>query len=240
MTDFRGGWREPVGYIEASTAISMEVDAQGRTWIEALVVNESTIKKITCQPPVLRGFSIIAGNVPPGGRDPKDPSTITAATLREVSIIDRPAQAEAVITMWKLDDDPPRVSPDMRARPDAIAKVERERDDAIAKAAALRVDLRKAERERDRAVAERDRLAKAARGQAAAVARIEAERDRRFAAAQRKGATRALPAGVAVVEKAQDNGSTETPDPEPDDPRSLIRKAQRAPAALFDPPRARR
>jgi hypothetical protein len=83
--------------------ISMAVDGDGKTHFECLVVDPVTIAKITSKPPVLRGFSI-AGRVPPNGRDPRDPTIITALTLSEVSLVDRPAQAEAVVTMWKSDN----------------------------------------------------------------------------------------------------------------------------------------
>lgn len=82
----------------AGTAIEARVEDDGRTWFGAHVVDSEAVKKI--QANVYKGFSI-------GGRvltrDEADPDTITAIRLVEVSLVDRPANPEAVFTMFKAD-----------------------------------------------------------------------------------------------------------------------------------------
>ena len=91
------------------TGIAAEVDGEGKTHFEALIVDPVTIAKITSEPPVLRGFSI-GGRVPAGGRDPNDPRIIRAIELVEVSLVDCPANPDARVTMWKADADSPEAT----------------------------------------------------------------------------------------------------------------------------------
>jgi phage head maturation protease len=85
----------------AGTGLYAEVDKQGRTYFEALVVDEAAVKKVLTK--VYRGFSIGA-IVPPGGRDPLNSKVITKLNLKEISLVDRPANPEAVMTLAKLED----------------------------------------------------------------------------------------------------------------------------------------
>jgi len=79
-------------------AIDYEVQDDGRTWFGAHVVDPVAVLKVNTG--VLKGFSI-GGRVPPGGRDGK---VIKSIDLREISLVDRPANPDAVFTMFKADD----------------------------------------------------------------------------------------------------------------------------------------
>jgi len=81
-------------------AIDYEVQDDGRTWFGAHVVDPVAVLKVNTG--VLKGFSI-GGRVPPGGRDGK---VIKSIDLREISLVDRPANPEAVFTMFKADAGP--------------------------------------------------------------------------------------------------------------------------------------
>jgi hypothetical protein len=72
-------------------------------------------------------------------RDPKDPTTITALKLNEISLVDRPCNPEASINMWKVaaDEPAPAVDPaaallkavaDLQAEFDDVKKDRRERE----------------------------------------------------------------------------------------------------------------
>ena len=260
------------------TGISMEVDSEGRTHFECLVVDPVTIAKITSKPPVLRGFSV-GGRVPPNGRDPRDPSIITALHLSEVSLVDRPAQAEAVVTMWKADDTTGRrPSPSTQGRPDddraesghsvdaplclkcgdplACPACEPEGDsEKVSKLAstvsgfAKRISglanrLGMAHEARDEALAklahaEASALAKIARVEADALAKVRAARLERDTLAKRLRDTEVelakRPKGslrVFALSKADDVRGEVEPERVPDDARSLIKRAQRAPMAI--------
>lgn len=105
------------------------VDADGVTRIGAHVVDPLAITKVRAG--VYKGFSV-GGKVT--SRDPKDPTTITGIKLVEISLVDRPAHPEAVITMWKADmaDPEPDAMPKPYAPTNDEVKAEAE---AMAKAA---------------------------------------------------------------------------------------------------------
>lgn len=81
----------------AGVAIEYDVQDDGRTWFGAHVVDPIAVLKV--ETGVYKGFSIGA-RVPAGGREGK---IIKAIDLREVSLVDRPANPEAVFTMFKAD-----------------------------------------------------------------------------------------------------------------------------------------
>lgn len=81
----------------AGVAIEYEVKEDGRTWFGAHVVDPVAVLKV--ETGVYKGFSIGA-KVPAGGRDGK---VIKAIDLREVSLVDRPANPEAVFVLAKAD-----------------------------------------------------------------------------------------------------------------------------------------
>lgn len=89
----------------AGTAIEAEVQDDGKTWFGAHIVDSEAVKKVKTG--VYKGFSI-------GGkateRDELNKAVIKGLKLVEVSLVDRPANPEAVLTMYKaegLDDEPP-------------------------------------------------------------------------------------------------------------------------------------
>lgn len=81
----------------AGVAIEYEVQDDGRTWFGAHVVDPVAVLKV--ETGVYKGFSIGA-KVPAGGRDGK---VIKSIDLREVSLVDRPANPEAVFVLAKAD-----------------------------------------------------------------------------------------------------------------------------------------
>jgi phage head maturation protease len=82
----------------AGTTVEAAVQDDGRTWIKAHIVDSEAVKKV--QNKVYKGFSI-GGRVT--GRDEANKSTITSFTLSEISLVDRPANPEAVLACWKAD-----------------------------------------------------------------------------------------------------------------------------------------
>lgn len=93
-----GAVREMHQPMAAGTAIEAEVQADGRTWFGALVVDPVACRKV--ETGVYKGFSI-GGKVT--ARDDINKSVITGLRLVEVSLVDRPANPEAVFTMFKAE-----------------------------------------------------------------------------------------------------------------------------------------
>lgn len=79
-----------------SLAIHVD-DASGNTILTALIVDSEAVRK--CHAGVLQGFSI-AGTVTQ--RDPADPSIVRGLSLREVSIVDRPADSGATFQVVRI------------------------------------------------------------------------------------------------------------------------------------------
>ena len=103
-------------------AIEATIDEKG-LWISAKIVDDAAWKKVIEK--VYRGFSIGGKTL---ARDKDDRKIITKIRLDEISLVDRPANPEAVIDLWRAagmihDGD--------------LAKVTGERD-ALAKAVAHR------------------------------------------------------------------------------------------------------
>ena len=86
--------------IAAGTGIVMKVEDDGRTWFGAHVVDPVAVKKVINK--VYRGFSIGAKVT---SRDDVNKAVITGIKLKEVSLVDRPANPEATIELWKADMD---------------------------------------------------------------------------------------------------------------------------------------
>lgn len=84
----------------AGTALSVHVGRDGLTHLEAHIVDKEAVLKVRTK--VYRGFSV-GGRVPAGGRDEKNPLKIKAVELVEISLVDRPANPDAVIQVWKAD-----------------------------------------------------------------------------------------------------------------------------------------
>jgi hypothetical protein len=97
-----GALREMHQPLAAGTAMASVAD--GVTTIKAHVVDPVAVKKVTAG--VYKGFSI-GGKVTE--RDSNDKNTITGLKLVEISLVDRPANPDACLTMWKaeeLDEEP--------------------------------------------------------------------------------------------------------------------------------------
>jgi hypothetical protein len=93
-----GAVREMHQPIAAGTALKCEVGEDGRTNIEAKIVDPTTVMKI--EEDVLKGFSV-GGRVT--SRDPLNKNTITGIKLTEISVVDRPANPEAVFKLGKVE-----------------------------------------------------------------------------------------------------------------------------------------
>lgn len=90
--------REMHQNIAAGTTLSMKVAEDGLTHIEALVVDPVSVKKVLAG--VLKGFSI-GGKVLK--RNSEKRNIIEGLKLTEVSLVDRPANPDAMITLYKAD-----------------------------------------------------------------------------------------------------------------------------------------
>jgi hypothetical protein len=95
-----GNVREMHQAIAAGTALACFVDDAGVTQISAHIVDPVSCKKVSTG--VLKGFSI-GGSVPPGGRNKDDAKIIEQVNLTEISLVDRPANPDALIQLVKLD-----------------------------------------------------------------------------------------------------------------------------------------
>lgn len=93
-----GAVREMHGKSAAGTAIEINVEDDGRTFFGAHVVDPVAVKKV--QTGVYKGFSI-GGSVT--GRDELNKSVINGIKLTEISLVDRPANPDAVFTCYKAD-----------------------------------------------------------------------------------------------------------------------------------------
>ena len=80
----------------AGTTLEAEVCENGATRIVAHVVDPVAVAKVKNQ--VYRGFSI-GGRVTQ--REPTNPKAITSLVLNEISLVDRPANPEAIFDCWK-------------------------------------------------------------------------------------------------------------------------------------------
>lgn len=99
--DGSGPLREMHQPIAAGKTTAIDVQPDGKTYIVTKVVDPNTVLKVNEK--VLQGFSI-GGYVPPGGRNKDDPSIIESFVLSEISLVDRPANPDAVVTVVKLDE----------------------------------------------------------------------------------------------------------------------------------------
>lgn len=93
-----GAVREMHKPTAAGTALDINVGEDGVTTIKAHIVDAEAIKKVRAE--VYKGFSI-GGSVTQ--RDDLNKTVITGINLVEVSLVDRPANPNAVITCFKAD-----------------------------------------------------------------------------------------------------------------------------------------
>jgi HK97 family phage prohead protease len=94
-----------------------ELDDKG-LYLAAKIVDDEAWQKVV--EGVYKGFSI-GGRVT--ARDPAAKHVITGVDLMEISLVDRPANPEAVIELFKAGEARPGESPDPGIVPDAAAKV---------------------------------------------------------------------------------------------------------------------
>lgn len=91
-----GALREMHQPIAAGVVLKAEVEADGRTHVETHVVDLAAAKKVVNR--VYKGFSI-------GGKvTERDGKVIKGLQLREISLVDRPANPDATFTIMKVDD----------------------------------------------------------------------------------------------------------------------------------------
>jgi hypothetical protein len=95
-----GAIREMHNPIAAGVALKCEVTKDGKTVIEAKIVDPATVKKV--EEGVLKGFSI-GGRITK--RDKSDDSIITGIKLTEISLVDRPCNPEALVNLCKMDSE---------------------------------------------------------------------------------------------------------------------------------------
>lgn len=93
-----GNIREMHQAIAAGVAIEAHVDDDGVTHLAAHIVDPSSVKKVKAG--VLKGFSL-GGKVTK--RNAKDKSIIEGLRITEISLVDRPANPDALITLAKFD-----------------------------------------------------------------------------------------------------------------------------------------
>ncbi|MGN7038653.1 caudovirus prohead protease [Neisseria sp. P0003.S003] len=107
-----GAVREMHGSNAAGTAIEINVENDGRTFFGAHIVDPVAVTKVKTG--VYKGFSI-GGSVT--ARDELNKSQITGLKLTEISLVDRPANPDAVFTCYKAD------------KPKAEEEADKEEDD---------------------------------------------------------------------------------------------------------------
>ncbi len=90
----------------AGRTLSADVGKDGKTRIGAKVVDPVAVTKV--REGVYVGFSV-GGKVVKRNSD--DPTVIEEMTLTEISLVDRPANPDAVIQLWKADAMPPEKTP---------------------------------------------------------------------------------------------------------------------------------
>ncbi|STZ77352.1 HK97 family phage prohead protease [Bergeriella denitrificans] len=93
-----GAVREMHGKSAAGTAVEIKVEDDGRTFFKAHIVDPVAVKKV--ETGVYKGFSI-GGSVK--ARNELNKAEITAINLTEISLVDRPANPDAVFTCFKID-----------------------------------------------------------------------------------------------------------------------------------------
>lgn len=82
--------------LAAGVALKLEVQEDGRTFIEGHIVDKVAVTKVKTG--VYKGFSIGGRYVK---RDDDDFKRVTEIKLSEISLVDRPANPDAVLSMWK-------------------------------------------------------------------------------------------------------------------------------------------
>lgn len=157
-----GAVREMHGSNAAGTAIEINVEDDGRTFFGAHIVDPVAVTKVKTG--VYKGFSI-GGSVT--ARDELNKSQITGLKLTEISLVDRPANPDAVFTCFKTDkpkddeetadDDAEKADGDKKDDKEDDKKDEAEKSASVnlseSEIAILKAVLAKAEKPKDELVA---------------------------------------------------------------------------------------
>lgn len=150
-----GAVREMHGSNAAGTAIEINVEDDGRTFFGAHIVDPVAVTKVKTG--VYKGFSI-GGSVT--ARDELNKSQITGLKLTEISLVDRPANPDAVFTCFKADkpkDDEETADGDKKDDKEDDKKDEAEKSASVelseSEIAILKAVLAKAEKPKDEPVA---------------------------------------------------------------------------------------
>lgn len=156
-----GAVREMHGSNAAGTAIEINVEDDGRTFFGAHIVDPVAVTKVKTG--VYKGFSI-GGSVT--ARDELNKSQITGLKLTEISLVDRPANPDAVFTCFKADkpkadetpaDDAEKADGDKKDDKEDDKKDEAEKSASVelseSEIAILKAVLAKAEKPKDEPVA---------------------------------------------------------------------------------------
>jgi hypothetical protein len=98
-----GALREMHQLIAAGTVDEVEVGDDGLTTVVATVVDEAAVKKILAG--VYKGLSVGGKTL---ARDPKNRTIITKIRWDELSLVDRPANGDAIFTIVKAVGTPSR------------------------------------------------------------------------------------------------------------------------------------
>ncbi len=101
-----GAIREMHQPMAAGTALGAEVGVDGVTRLQAHVVDPVACLKVKTG--TYKGFSI-GGRVLPSGRNKSDPKVIEIISLTEISLVDRPANPDAVFQLVKLEQEEPEM-----------------------------------------------------------------------------------------------------------------------------------
>jgi hypothetical protein len=91
-----GALREMHGLVAAGTVDQVDVADDGMTTVFVTVVDEGAIKKVLAG--VYKGFSVGGKTLE---RDPGNRNVITKIRWDELSLVDRPANGDAIFTLFK-------------------------------------------------------------------------------------------------------------------------------------------
>lgn len=139
-----GAVREMHGSNAAGTAIEINVEDDGRTFFGAHIVDPVAVTKVKTG--VYKGFSI-GGSVT--ARDELNKSQITGLKLTEISLVDRPANPDAVFTCFKADK--PKDGEEAADKDDEAAdKTDETPDDDTEKADGEKVDDKEDDKKDDK------------------------------------------------------------------------------------------
>jgi phage head maturation protease len=210
-------------------ATAAELDDRG-LYVVAKVVDDAAWEKVVAG--VYKGFSI-GGRVVT--RDTDDPSVITACSISEISLADRPANPECVFDLWKADAAFAKVG--ARHSKADLERVQQMHDTAVELGACCAGDAEDTSDAETEKRAHIDDLAKRTAGADALSARLD-DLGRELASLQRRLAkieAAPLPpkGSLRAIAKGEDVSDADGLD-RADDALAAIRKAQARPIPLYE------